>query len=680
MKAPISWLREYVDVPVEAEQLGQDLTKVGLELGGLERVGDDVVLDFEVTTNRVDCMNVLGLARETAVRYGKPLRRPAADVVESGAPASEVLSVAIDAADLCPYFAARVLEVKIGPSPDWLRARLEAVGVRAINNLVDLTNYVMLETGQPSHAFDLERLPAPGLRARWAKPGEKLRTLDGVERELSAKNGLVAASDGTPLALAGVMGGGDSEVHDGTRLIALEAAYWNPLATRRSARSHSLHTEASHRFERGADPAATRFALDRIAHLVVKLGIGSVRPGIVTAGAIPAARHVVYHPQRTNRLLGVRVPEGEHRRVLVGLGFGVEGGGGSWGVSVPTWRGDVASEIDVVEEVARHFGVDNVPATTPPASRPGRLRDDARFARRVRELLAGAGLHEVISLSMVSDAAQRGVADARVRLANPLSEEGDALRASVAFPGLVQALQLNQRQGRRDVRLFEVGAAFLPMPGAERPREVRRVALLISGPDPQAHWSGRREGADFAELKGLVDGLVESLGAPAPTWEAEGAPGFLHPGQSARLRLGDAAIGWAGALHPDVAAGFDLRDAACLAELDLAPLLAARAAVRFAPLPKFPAVSRDLSVVCPPGLSAAGLESIIRGAAGPTLRHVAFVDRYAGPQVKAGHVSLTLSLRFSDPDRTLVGDEVQRALEAAVQALAAAGAEVRGVA
>lgn len=680
MKAPISWLREYVDLAVEPEQLGQDLTKVGLELGGVAAHGDDVVLDFEVTTNRVDCMNVIGLAREAAVRYGSPLRLPATDVVETGAPAGDVLGVGIDAPDLCPFFAARVLEVRIGPSPAWLAARLEAVGVRSINNVVDLTNYVMLEIGQPSHAFDLERLPAAGLRARWAKAGERLTTLDGVDRELTPRNGLVAATDGTALALAGVMGGGASEVHDGTRLVALEAAYWNPLATRRSARAQGLHTEASHRFERGADPAATLFALDRIAHLVVKLGIGAVRPGVLTAGAIPAARRVRYRPARTNRIVGVAVPEVEQRRVLAGLGFAVADAGDGWDVAVPSWRGDVAAEIDVVEEVARHHGVDNVPATLPPASRPGRLREEARAARRVRELLSGAGLTEAISLSMLADAAQRDVATARVRLANPLSEEGDALRASVAFPGLVHALQYNQRQGRREVRLFELGSAYLPAADpAARPHEVRRVAVLLSGPDPQAHWSGRRSATDFAELKGVVDGLVDGLGVAALRWDLAGAPPFLHPGQSARLRLGDVEVGWAGGLHPDAAAGYDLRDSAFLAELDLAPLLKARTAVRFAALPRFPAIARDLSVLCPPGLSAAAVESIIRQVAGTSLRHVAFVDRYAGPQVPAGHVSLTLSLRFSEPDRTMVGEEVQRAVEAAVQALTAAGAEIRGV-
>ncbi|MCM2257675.1 MAG: phenylalanine--tRNA ligase subunit beta [Vicinamibacteria bacterium] len=680
MKAPISWLREYVDLAIEAEQLGQDLTKLGLELGGVAAHGADVVLDFEVTTNRVDCMNVLGLAREASVRYGQPLRLPAADVVEVGAPAADVLTVGIDASDLCPFFAARVLEVRIGPSPDWLAARLEAVGVRSINNVVDLTNYVMLETGQPSHAFDLERLPAAGLRARWAKAGERLTTLDGVDRELTPRNGLVAAADGTALALAGVMGGGSSEVHDGTRLVALEAAYWNPLATRRSAKAQGLHTEASHRFERGADPAATLLALDRIAHLVVKLGIGSVRPGILSAGAMPAARHVSYRPARTNRIVGVVVPEAEQRRVLAGLGFAVAGGdSGAWDVTVPTWRGDVAAEIDVVEEIARHHGIDNVPATIPPAARPGRLRDEARAARRVRELLSGAGLSEAISLSMLADATQRDVAPARVRLANPLSEEGDALRASVAFPGLVLALQHNQRQGRREVRLFELGSAYLPVADpAARPREVRRVAVLLSGPDPQAHWSGRRGAADFAELKGVVEGLVDGLGVAPLAWEP-GTPSFLHPGQSARLRRGQVEVGWAGGLHPDVAVGYDLRDPVFLAELDLASLLAARAAVRFAALPRFPSVSRDLSVLCPPGLSAAAVESIIRQVAGTSLRHVAFVDRYAGPQVPAGHVSLTLSLRFSEPDRTMVGEEVQRAVEAAVQALTAAGAEIRGV-
>ncbi|HEY7410038.1 MAG TPA: phenylalanine--tRNA ligase beta subunit-related protein, partial [Vicinamibacteria bacterium] len=308
MKIPLSWLKEFVEVTVEPRRLADDLTMVGLAVDGIETHGAETVLDLDITTNRVDAMNVCGVAREVSVLYGLPLRPPDTTLAEAGAPASQVLSVEIEAPDLCPRFCARVLDVRIAPSPAWLRDRLELVGVRPINNVVDLSNYAMMEMGHPSHAFDLARIPDHRIVVRWARAGETLRTLDGVDRALGPRLGVVAGPR-EPLALAGIMGGAQSEVTDDTRVVALEAAWWDPLAIRRAAKALGMHTEASHRFERGADIAMGPVGLDRLAHLAVKIGAGRVHHGMVErrAGERPG-RKLRLRPQRVSALLGVEVP------------------------------------------------------------------------------------------------------------------------------------------------------------------------------------------------------------------------------------------------------------------------------------------------------------------------------------------------------------------------------------
>ncbi len=464
MKVPLSWLREFVDVAVEPGRLGEDLTLAGFALDGLESDGKDAVLDLDVTTNRVDCMNVYGLAREVSVLYGLPLRPLELSLAEKGRAASQALEVGIEAPDLCPRFSARVLDVRLGPSPAWIRDRLESVGVRPIHNVVDLTNYVMMEMGHPSHAFDLARIPEGRLRVRWAREGEKLQTLDGVLRTLSPRHGVVAGPEGA-LALAGVMGGAASEVSEETKVVALEAAYWEPLAIRRAARALGMHTEASHRFERGADPEATVTALDRIAHLLTKIGAGTARPGVVDRVAVPRAKRTVsLRPARVRAVLGVDVPQPKAEAILSGLGFRVQPG---MAVEVPSWRSDVGREADLIEEVGRHFGLDKIPSSIPPTDARGGLGHGQAEERTVRVTLVAAGLTEAMTYSFVGAPAGAGgsARDGVVALENPLADAQSVLRSSLVLPGLLEALDANQRQGRRDVAFFEVGRVFYPGPG-----------------------------------------------------------------------------------------------------------------------------------------------------------------------------------------------------------------------
>jgi phenylalanyl-tRNA synthetase beta chain len=596
MRVPVGWLREFVDVRVPPRELADALTLVGLAVDGIEGSGDAAVLDIDVTTNRVDCMNVLGVAREVAVIYGLPLRPLRASFAETGPAASQALRVEIEAPDLCTRFCARVLDVRLGPSPAWIRDRLESVGIRAINNVVDLSNYVMMEMGQPTHAFDLAKLPGGLLVARWAREGESLVTLDGVRRSLGPRNGVVAAG-AEALAIAGVMGGAASEVSDETRTVALEAAHWEPLAVRRSAKCLGMHTEASHRFERGADPEGTAASTARLAHLLQETGAGSVRPGLIDVVARPLpAREARLRPSRANAILGREVPEERQRAILEGLGFGVMGGdaqAASW--RIPSWRGDVSREVDLVEEVGRHFGIDQLPSTLPASSRAEGLREHQRRERLLRDLLTGAGLSEVINYDFVSSA-RAGVDPApRVALANPLSSDQDVLRSSLTVPGLLQNLATNLRQGRRDVALFEIGRTFTPGDGL--PLEERRLGIVLAGEWRGRHWSEQERRADFYDAKGVVEAVGQRLGMRIQL-EASGAPPFLHPGQSARATADGSLLGWVGVVHPDVAADFELRGDAVAAEISLEALLGrARAPVRAASLPRFPEVSRDLSVV-----------------------------------------------------------------------------------
>ena len=670
MKILLSWLREFVDAPADVRKLGDDLTAAGLAVDGVESRGDDAVLDLDVTTNRVDCMNVYGVAREVSVLYGVPLTPPPATFEERGAPASDAWAVDVQAPDLCPRFCGRVLDVRIAPSPEWMRARLEAVGVRSINNVVDLTNYVMIEMGQPTHAFDLAKIPGARLEVRWARAGERVVTLDGQTRDLRPGIGVIAGPAGV-LTLAGIMGGGSTEVSDQTRTIALEAAYWDALSTRRGAKALGMHTEASHRFERGADPEAPPSALARIAHLAERIGAGTTRPGLIDRNVRPIPRRTIaFRPARAAAVLGAPVAEPYARRILAGLGFDLaESKDGAFTVQAPTWRSDVTREVDLIEEVGRHQGLNSLPSTVPAARgaeglRPAQVRD-----RRTRDVLAGAGLDEVITYSFVPAG---GPIAAGPVLANPLSEDHRVLRTSLVWPGLLAVMRTNLRQSRADLRLFELGRVFAGAEGAER----GRLAVLLTGAAGPLHHSERPRPTDFFDLTGVLEVLAARLGVSRLGLVREGAPDFLHPGQAATVRIGDQAIGYAGALHPDRAAEWEARGPVFVAEIDTDALPSAPG-VRAQALPRFPAVERDLSVLCDQGASSADVAAIVRAAAGPRLHAAEVTARFDRPPVPPGRVSLTFRLVFQDASRTLTGDEVQAAMDAVAQALRARGHSLR---
>jgi len=680
LKILVSWLREFVDVSAPAPELASRLSACGFEVAGIEGTGDHAVIDFEITANRPDCLSVVGLAREASTAYDLPLRRPATAPGMEGTPppgpssvSGDGLTVTIEAPDLCPRYAAAVADVRVGPSPEWLTARLEAAGVRPINNVVDVTNYVLLEVGHPMHAFDLERLSGAELRARRAREGERLRTLEGVERPLDGE--MLAIADAiTAQAVAGVMGGAASEVWNGTRLVAFESAYFKPASVRRTSKRLGLKTEASSRFERGTDIAAPVAALERALALLEQIGAGRRRGGILDC--YPAPRGPVTVGLRRARiagLLGLVVDDAVVERVFSRLGFVAAAAGEGWNVTVPTFRQDISREADLVEEVARHAGYDRIPATFP-ALREMPARPAPAITRKalVRHVLTAAGFSEAISFTFIESPAAEPflAADAAphaelVPLAYPLSEKFAVLRPSL-LPGLLDGVAHNRRRESRDVRLFEVGSCFDSSRG-----EQRRVACACTGSAAAEHWGGDDRPVDFFDVKGIVERIGEAMRLPL-AFEPATRP-YLVAGRTARVSCNGQVLGVLGQLLPALAEARQVPagDAVYVAELDLDALdqAAATADVQAQALPRFPSIVRDISVVVDEGLPSERVRATIRAAAPATLARVREFDRYQGTGIPEGRYSLSLRLTFRSAERTLTDAEVQAAMDAIVAAL-----------
>ena len=679
MKVPVSWLRDFVDVSVSPEELGETLTMRGFELSSIERANlapsgsdpgtqpdADAVLDFEVTANRPDALSIVGFAREVATAYALPVkpRAPKALARESTAG----VSVTLEAADLCPRYAAAVADVTIAPSPAWLVARLQAAGVRPINNVVDVTNYVLLEIGQPMHAFDLEKLAGRQIRIRRAVKGERIRTLDGVDRPLDPDMLVIADADKAQ-AVAGVMGGGLSEVSATTRTIVLESAFFEPRSVRRTSKKLGLKTEASARFERGADVNAAVKGIERAIELLQEIGAGTARGGAIDAYPVPVVpRKIELRRARIGRMLGLDIPDADIERILEGLGFEIRRTNSGWDVAAPTFRVDVVREVDLIEEVARHYGYDRLPPTFPALSAPTGP-SDARIDRDrlIRRVLLAAGCSEALTFSFIDAAAAAPFADDRaiVPISNPLSAQFSVLRPSL-LPGLLTSVAHNRHRERVDVRLFELGACVT------RAGESRRVAVALTGAGGGGHWSTAHRPVDFFDVKGLVEAVAGALQVEA-TFDGAVPPPHLVRGRAATVSVGGRAAGCVGMLAPAIvsAAGLSTADDVYVAELDLDALTDARVAVPLTvkPLPRYPSIARDISIVVDESLPAETVRGTIRSAAPGTLVSVRVFDRYQGKGVPEGRVSLSLRLTFRSLERTLTDAEVETAMKKILDAL-----------
>jgi phenylalanyl-tRNA synthetase beta chain len=648
---------------------------------------DDVVLEVNVTPNRPDALSHLGVAREVGVVTGAALKAPQPKPPESGTPASERVKVRVDAPERCPRYVARVVEnVTIQPSPQWMQDRLKACGVRAINNVVDVTNYVNLEYGQPLHAFDLDKLGGQEIVVRTAAKGEKLTTLDGKERTLDVDD-LVIADGKQAQALAGVMGGGDSEVTPGTKRLVLESANFQGSGVRRTAKRHVLHTEASHRFERGADLDAVVPAIDRAAQLIAELSGGTVAPGRVDVYPAPKPpRRVTLRFTRVEKVLGVAVAEPEVRRILAALGFkAVEEGTGQVTYEVPRARVDVEREEDLLEEVARVFGYDNIPAKLPRglaelAPEPAH----AEAERRMRHALAGAGLDEVVNYSFVAPKSLEvvGVKEQPVALLNPLSAEQSVMRTSL-LPGLLENLSRSVRHQVESVTIYETGRAYFRDPQGgqgQRPatREVHRVGGLVWGLRGGGRsWTQKDARADFYDAKGAVEGVLGALRVEGVTFLPAEYPAY-HPRACAQVKTADGTVlGHIGELHPRVVKALGLPEGVFAFELDTEPLYAAAKLVpAYQPLPRFPAVLRDLAVVVPVELANDEVRRVILEVGRPLVEEAQVFDVYTGKPIPEGQKNLAYALRYRSAERTLTDVEVseahQRIVEQVKQRLGAA--------
>jgi phenylalanyl-tRNA synthetase beta chain len=655
------WLSDLVDVPDDVEVVAREISLRGFEVASVE----NGVIDFEITANRPDCLSHLGIAREASVIWNTPLKVKHALQVETGA----AVPVSIEAADLCPRYAAQLFDVTVGDSPDWLRRRLEAAGVRPINNVVDVTNYVMLEIGQPMHAFDLDRLAGERLVVRRAHPGETLRTLDGVDRTLDEEM-LVIADAERPVAIGGVMGGQESEIGPKTTRMVLESACFTPASIRRTSKRLGLRTEASTRFERGTDFWGPILGLTWASSLLEQ--IGAARPS-AWVDAVAAPRHateLVLRASRIPRVLGMDVPADEVQRILLSLGFAVQNYDPSfWIVTVPTFRVDVTREVDLIEEVGRHFGFDRLP-TTFPALTVAQAPPDARIERdrRIRSLLTSAGLSESMTFAFIEREAalpfcEEGFAPAAI--ANPLSETFAVLRPSL-LPGLIDSCAHNRRRGRKDVRLFETGSRFTAS------GEGRAVGLVCTGPAEATHWSAAERTTDFYDVKGIVELLLAALGADEARVSAATVP-YLAAGRAAVVSSGDTVIGALGQLLPSLAEarGMPAGDEVYVVELDMDALAACAPAreLRAESLPKYPAITRDLSILVGEALPAAAVRGTIRSAAPEFLESIVEFDRYQGKGIPEGSVSLSVRLTFRSAARTLTDQEVEAAMTTIVAAL-----------
>ncbi|QDE97507.1 phenylalanine--tRNA ligase subunit beta [Myxococcus xanthus] len=646
-------------------------TRVGTPIA--EAVGlDDVVLEVNVTPNRPDALSHLGVAREVSVVTGSALKVPQPKPAESGTPAAEQVKVHVEAPDRCPRYVARVVEnVTIGPSPQWMQDRLKAAGVRAINNVVDVTNYVNLEYGQPLHAFDLEKLAGQKIVVRTATRGEKLKTLDGKDRVLDADD-LVIADKDRAQAIAGVMGGGDSEVTEGTKRLVLESANFQGSTVRRSSKRHGLHTEASHRFERGADMDAVVPAIDRAAQLIAELAGGTVAPGRVDVYPAPKPpRKVTLRFARVGQVLGVAVAEQEVRRILEALGFkAVEEGTGQATYEVPRARVDVEREEDLLEEVARIYGYDNIPATLPRglatlAPEPAH----AEAERRMRQALAGAGFDEVVNYSFVAPRSLEvlGGAEKPVALLNPLSTEQSVMRTSL-LPGLLENLSRSVRHQVEAVAIYETGRAYFQEAEGgqgQRPaaREVPRVAGLVWGLRGGGRsWTHKDARADFYDAKAAVEGLLGALRVEGVTYVPTGSAAY-HPKAVAQVKTADGTVlGHVGEVHPRVVKALGLPDGVFVFELDTEPLYAASKLVpAYRSLPRFPAVLRDLAVVVPLELPNDEVRRVILEVGKPLVEDAQVFDVYTGEQIPQGRKNLAYALRYRSSERTLTDVEVNEA-------------------
>ena len=632
----------------------------------------DVLFDLEINPNRPDAMSVAGVARDLAARLGLPFAIPTPAIDEVAGDAASTASVEIIDPDLCGLFHLRVIEgITIEPSPRWIADRLTALGMRPINNVVDASNYVMLELGQPNHTYDLAKVPGGALRVRWARDGETITTLDGVERSLTGgRDGVITDATDSAIGIAGVMGGASTEISETTTTVLLECAWWQPMAIARSSKFMGLRSEASARFERGVDPAIVDLAARRLAELLAPSGARLVQGSVTVSGDLPVTPPVRVRTQRVNQLLGTAIATDEIVSLLTPIGFTCEDAGevDVLSVTVPTFRPDTTTETDVIEEIARHFGYSKIVGRAPTSAHTGSLTPIQRDRRIIRQVLVGLGVHEAMPLPFLApgDLARCGLPADAVTVTNPLAAEESVLRTSLR-PGLLRAIAYNESHRTDSAALFEIGKAFgVPSAGNTLPDEREHLAVALAGADA---FAIAKIWAVLAQTLGLNDVVIDQSTPPSG----------LHPGRSGVLMSGGVPVGEIGEIDPGVLDALALRERVAWLQLDLGAVLAApHGEHRYRHISRYPSSDLDLAFEVDNATTAASIDEAIRAAAGPLLVDLTLFDVFRGQPVPEGRRSLAYRLRLQANDRTLTDGDIGGVQRSVVEGLATLGAVLRG--
>jgi len=664
MRIPIEWLREFVDIALTPTELALRLTMIGLEVESMEDVDGDTVFEVNVTPNRPDCLSISGIAREVSAAMNLPLRYPAYGI--SGDMEDCGMKVEIIDEDLCYRYAGRCINgVKVGESPEWVRRRLERCGLRSVNNIVDITNYVLLEMGHPLHAFDRDKLSGRIIRIGRSVPGGMIVTLDGIKRELPEDTLLIWDSE-RPVAIAGIMGGIETEVDEGTENIFLESAYFLPQSIRRTSKALGLRTESSYRFERGTDIESLDKALDRAAYLIARLAGGRISMKVdlyIRRFKPPVVR--VRHG-RVSKVLGVIVSDDEVTGILGRLGMEVQKEAGFLTVVPPSFRTDINREIDIIEEVARFYGYDRIPVTVPKVSMSKEARDKRyTYISTIKRTMTGAGFTEAINYSFMSPSMLEtlNIADDDPRrrtlsIRNPLRAEESLLRTTLV-PSLIQNLVYNISMGIRDVRLFEVSRVFSDRAG-RLPDERHHLGAIYFKEKAPSLWKDATP--DFYIVKGALESLMDELRIADCRFERSSEP-FLHPGQSCDVFVSDRRTGFLGRLHPDIAERLALRIPSpeiIILEINLDSLmLSIPEAVRYTPIPRYPHIDRDIAIIVDDALPASTIIGYLKTYPSELIEDVRVFDFYKGKNIPEGKKSLAFAIRYRSKNRTLTDSEIE---------------------
>ena len=646
---------------------------------------DDSIIELSITPNRADALSMRGVAYEVGAIYRQTPHFAEEELVEAARPAKDKIKVTVEDPESVPAYQIRIIEgVKIQSSPQWLQNILMNEGIRPINNVVDITNYILLLFGQPLHAFDYDRLGSQEIVVRQAKATEKIVTLDGETRELTPEN-LVITNGEQPVALAGVMGGLDSEITETTTTVALEAALFDPISIRRTAKQFNLRSESSARFEKGINQATVAEACDVAAAMIVSLAGGEVLQGAVAGSTYQVEDvTVTITLSRINHYLGTDLTVKEVNEIFEALGFGYQSEGETFTVTVPPRRWDIKIEADIIEEVARIYGYDRLPSTLPSGETvAGSLTQEQATTRKIRTLLEDSGLHEAISYALTTEEKSRQftIKDSLVtRLDWPMSEDRSVLRMNL-ISGLLDDVNYNVARKNSDVAFYEVGRVFYQEndPLTHLPQEVKHVALALTGTWQDKSWQTQAEVVDFYTIKGLLENLFEQLGiATEISYQATDSLKDMHPGRTAEIYLGETVIGFVGQVHPNTAKEYDVPET-YVAEFDLSSVIeAAQKGMTFHAVTKFPSVSRDIAMLVAETVTNQEIVTVIQSAAGKFLTDIQLFDVYQGKNIEEGHKSMAYSLTFENPEATMTDEEINRSMTKIEKALSeTVGANIR---